>query len=96
MITIYKVLKNSGVNFTHKALCEISVMVSKELKSDLPKIPQEETWGETTRTFKVRPYEDEKQKAIEEICIDYFVTIAEHGEIPKPPKLSKRAKKKLQ
>lgn len=70
-MTIYQILKESGISFTKDDCNKIGIEVAKTIKGG-EKIKQLETFGEKSFTETVRPYAEENRGAIEEIISNYY------------------------
>jgi hypothetical protein len=73
-ITIYNVLKESGVKFEKKDSVNIGLLVREHFGTDVPikKETVEEIYGKQVKKMYVRHYPDECRTEIEEIVVKYF------------------------
>lgn len=76
MITVYSVLKESGVKFTHKDCGSIGEIVGEAI-IEKPSFKAEsiEVYEGVEKTYYVRPYPNSARTIIEDIAIKYFGTL---------------------
>lgn len=70
-MTIYEVLKQSGVSFTVQDITEIGVRVKAEIKP-IGVVRQTEKWGDKENTISVNSYCQSEADEIQGIIIEYF------------------------
>lgn len=70
MITVYEVLKSSGVKFNTSDLSSIGMKTSNAIPEVKKRTKIESKEGK--KTFKVFPYEDSEREIIEGIIIKHF------------------------
>lgn len=96
MITIYSVLKESGIQFTPIDANLIGSIVSATVPHEKDKVRQNETVNGKERTFTVNQYNDSKRSDIETLIVDYFGKKQEQEAERQAKKSEKKlAKKKL-
>lgn len=72
MITIYQLLKESGVKFTKSDAENIGMRARDAAKPLRPKVNRKETYEGKKQTYRVNSYSDSDRAIIEETISNYF------------------------
>lgn len=72
MITVYTLLKESGLEFSRFDIMEIGETVSMAYLMDFDKNPQQVEQVEDGKTFTVNSYPDDFRERMEKIIVRYY------------------------
>lgn len=89
MITIYNLLKQSGVKFTKNDCWQIGEQVSKLIKST-DRIKQEEEHAGKKVTFTVKNYSEKDAETIYGVIVKHFTKPEKVAEKPKEAKKQRK------
>lgn len=70
-MTIYNILKESGVKFTHADCLAIGTIVREQIKP-IGKVTQFEKWDDKEKSVTVNKFDESATEKIQGIIIDYF------------------------